>query len=97
MVKRRDSFAEARDKMEEITMIAIKRVERRFDWYSFQGNHAPNGDHASFRWGKDKILYHWYEFEDYYGKHAEYEWLLAEPVLNFDWALRIPEFLYTSE
>ena len=97
MVKRRDSFAEARDKMEEIMMIAIKRVKRRFDWYSFQGNHAPNGDHASFRWARDKTLYHWYEFEEHYGNHAESEWILAEPVFNFDCALRIPDFLYTSE
>lgn len=76
--------------MEKMVSEAIQRNEKLFA-LKFKG------DLSWFRWAKDRKVYHYVEFQKYYGVTAYYAWLNADPVVKFDQSIYIPQFFYDTE
>ena len=81
------SMRVARKRMMDSLSNAIERFESKYDWDSF------NGAFWHFRWAKDWQIYHWRDFEEFYGEHCDYEWSHAQELLSSDEAFIIPDFL----
>ena len=77
----------ARKRMMDSLSNAIERFESKYDWDSF------NGRYWHFRWAKDWQIYHWRDFEEFYGEHCDFEWSHAQELLSSDEAFIIPAFL----
>ena len=76
----------ARKRMELSLQRAIERFNARRTWevYSGQAWH--------FRWGRDHELYHWQEFEEFYGDWSKSEWQRAHKLMCKDASFIIPQF-----
>ena len=66
---------------------AIERVRTQYPEGSY------DGQLWHFRWGRDCRIYHWRDFEDFYGENSSYEWYHAEELRVSDEEFIIPEFL----
>ena len=77
----------ARKRMEILFSHAIDRFKTKYHWEVYDGRAWH------FRWGRDCQLYHWRDFEEFYGENSDYEWLHAQELLASDDAFVIPNFL----
>ena len=77
----------ARKRMMDSLSNAIERFETKYYWESFDGRVWH------FRWARDWQIYHWREFEDFYGESCDYEWFHAQELLASDAEFIIPEVL----